>query len=71
MQRNIKTSFITIMLALIVLSVQQVDAFLDEFERGKFGDDWEVNQGAKKNEFRGWSIDVKSFTTRLKEQIPG
>ena len=57
MQRNIKTSFITIMLALIVLSVQQVDAFLDEFERGKFGDDWEVDQGAKKNEFRGWSID--------------
>ena len=48
MQRNIKTSFITIMLALIVLSVQQVDAFLDEFERGKFGDDWEVDQGAEK-----------------------
>ena len=57
MSRNVRTCLITIMLALIVLSVQQVDAFLDEFERGKFGDDWEVDQGAKKNEFRGWSID--------------
>ena len=57
MSRNVRASLITIMLALIVLSVQQVDAFLDEFERGKFGDDWEVDQGAKKNEFRGWSID--------------
>ena len=53
MSRNVRTCLITIMLALIVLSVQQVDAFLDEFERGKFGDDWEVDQGAKKNEFRG------------------
>ena len=57
MQRNIKTCLITIMLALIVLSVQQVDAFLDEFERGKLGDDWEVDGGAAKNDFRGWSID--------------
>jgi hypothetical protein len=45
------------MLALIVLSVQQVDAFLDEFERGKFGDDWAVDQNAPKNDLRGWSID--------------
>ena len=57
MSRNVRTSFITIMLALIVLSVQQVDAFLDEFERGKFGDDWAVDQNAPKNDFRGWSID--------------
>jgi len=57
MSRNVRASLITIMLALIVLSVQQVDAFLDEFERGKFGDDWEVDQNAPKNDFRGWSID--------------
>ena len=57
MSRNVRTSFISIMLALIVLSMQQVDAFLDEFERGKFGDDWVVDQNAPKNDFRGWSID--------------
>ena len=57
MSRNVRTSIITIMLALIVLSMQQVDAFLDEFERGKFGDDWVVDQNAPKNDFRGWSID--------------
>ena len=55
MSRNVRT---TIMLALIVLSVQQVDAFLDEFERGKLGDDWEIEVlGAKKKDFGGWSID--------------
>ena len=54
MQRNTKTCLITIMLALIVLSVQQVDAFLDEFERGKLGDDWEIEVlGAKKKDFGG------------------
>ncbi len=58
MQRNIKTCLITIMLVLIVLSVQQVDAFLDEFDRGKLGGDWEVEVlGAKKKDFGGWSID--------------
>ncbi|MDP6050024.1 MAG: hypothetical protein QGE99_03030 [SAR202 cluster bacterium] len=57
MSRNVRTCLITIMLALIVLSVQQVDAFLDEFERGKFGDDWAVDQNAPKNDLRGWSID--------------
>ena len=57
MQRNIKTCLITIMLVLIVLFVQPVDAFLDEFERKKLGDDWTVDGGAAKNDFRGWSID--------------
>ena len=56
MQRNIKTCLITIMLVLVVLAVQQVDAFLDEFERQKLGDDWEVDQNAAKNDFKGWSI---------------
>ena len=56
MSRNVRTSIITMMLALIVLSMQQVDAFLDEFERGKFGDDWVVDQNAAKNDFKGWSI---------------
>ena len=57
MQRNIKTCLITIMLVLMVLFVQAVDAFLDEFERKKLGDDWTVDGGAAKNDFRGWSID--------------
>ena len=57
MQRNIKTCLTTIMLVLVVLAVQQVDAFLDEFERQKLGDDWVVDQNAAKNDFRGWSID--------------
>ena len=57
MSRNVRTSFVTIMLVLIVLSVQPVDAFLDEFERKKLGDDWTVDGGAAKNDFRGWSIE--------------
>ena len=58
MSRNVRTSVIAIMLALIVLSVQQVDAFLDEFERKKLGDDWKVAVlGAEKKDFGGWSID--------------
>ena len=58
MQRNIKTCLITIMLVLIVLSVQQVDAFLDEFERQKLGADWKVEVlGAEKKDFGGWGID--------------
>ena len=72
MSRNVRTSFITIMLVLIILSVQQIDAFLDEFERENLGDDWKVEVlGAEKKDFGGWSIDkVKSFTAQLKEQIP-
>ena len=57
MQRNIKTCLITIMLVLMVLFVQAVDAFLDEFKRKKLGDDWTVDGGAAKNDFRGWSIE--------------
>ena len=58
MSRNVRTSFITIMLVLIVLSVQQVDAFLDEFERQKLSDHWKVEVlGAEKKDFGGWSID--------------
>ena len=48
MQRNIKTCLITIMLVLMVLFVQAVDAFLDEFKRKKLGDDWTVDGGAAK-----------------------
>jgi len=54
MQRNIKTCLITIMLALIVLSVQQVDAFLDEFERKKLGDDWQKSPVGQQE---SWSIE--------------
>ena len=58
MSRNVRTSFITIMLVLIILSVQQIDAFLDEFERKNLGDDWKVEVlGAEKKDFGGWSID--------------
>ena len=58
MQRNVRTCLITIMLALMVLSVQQVDAFLDEFGRKNLGDDWKVEVlGAEKKDFGGWSID--------------
>ena len=58
MSRNVRTSFITIMLVLIVLSVQPVDAFLDEFERQKLGADWKVEVlGAEKKDFGGWGID--------------
>ena len=59
MQRNIKTCLITIMLALIVLSVQQVDALSDNFE--KDSGNWEVEVNPKgvleKGNFGGWSID--------------
>ena len=48
MRRNIKTCLITIMLVLMVLFVQAVDAFLDEFKRKKLGDDWTVDGGAAK-----------------------
>ena len=58
MQRNVRTCLIIIMLALIVLSVQQVDAFLDEFGRKNLGDGWKVEVlGAEKKDFGGWSID--------------
>ena len=59
MSRNIRTSIITIMLALIVLSVQQVDALSDNFE--KDSGNWEVEVNPKgvleKGNFGGWSID--------------
>ena len=58
MSRNVRTSFVTIMLVLIVLSEQPVDAFLDEFGRKNLGDDWKVEVlGAEKKDFGGWSID--------------
>ena len=58
MSRNVRTSFVTIMLVLIVLSVQPVDAFLDEFGRKNLGDGWKVEVlGAEKKDFGGWSID--------------
>ena len=59
MSRNVRTSFITIMLALIVLSVQQVDALSDNFE--KDSGNWEIEVNPKwvleKGNFGGWSID--------------
>ena len=59
MSRNVRTSFITIMLALIVLSVQQVDSLSDNFE--KDSGNWEVEVNPKgvleKGNFGGWSID--------------
>ena len=59
MSRNVRTSFITIMLALIVLSVQQVDALSDNFE--KDSGNWEVEVNPKglleKGDFGGWSIN--------------
>ena len=59
MSINVRTSFITIMLALIVLSVQQVDALSDNFE--KDSGNWEVEVNPKgvleKGNFGGWSID--------------
>ena len=45
MSRNVKTSFITIILALTVLSVQQVDALSDNFE--KDSGNWEVEVNPK------------------------
>ena len=45
MSRNVRTSLITIMLALIVLSVQQVDALSDNFE--KDSGNWEVEVNPK------------------------
>ena len=45
MSRNVRTSIITIMLALIVLSVQQVDALSDNFE--KDSGNWEVEINPK------------------------
>ena len=52
MQRNIKTCLITIMLVLIVLSVQQVDAFLDEFEQGKAW--WRLGSRSARCEEKGF-----------------
>ena len=59
MLRNFRTSFIAIMLVLTVLSVQQVDALSDNFE--KDSGNWEVEVNPKgvleKGNFGGWSID--------------
>ena len=61
MQRNIKTCLIIIMLALIVLSVQQVDALSDNFE--KDSGNWEVEVNPKgvleKGNFGGGGVSTK------------
>ena len=54
MKANVRTWLISVMLVLIALSVQQVDGFLDEFERKKLGDDWQKSPVGQQE---SWSIE--------------